>query len=53
MFYTHNDGAKLIRLQRERDNGIPGVDARTLLNEMKRIVADAEAEEASNGQAVG
>lgn len=39
--------------QRERDNGIPGVDARTLLNEMKRIVADAEAEEASNGQAVG
>ena len=39
--------------QRERENGIPGVDARTLLNEMKRIVADAEAEEASNGQAVG
>ena len=39
--------------QKERENGIPGVDARTLLNEMKRIVANAEAEEASNGQAVG
>jgi DNA-damage-inducible protein J len=39
--------------QREREKGISGVDARTLLNEMKRIVADAEAEEASNGQAVG
>ena len=27
--------------QRERENGIPGIDAETLLEELKKIIADA------------
>ncbi|SCW43939.1 DNA-damage-inducible protein J [Ruminococcaceae bacterium YRB3002] len=33
--------------KQEREQGIEGVDARSLLEEMKRIVADAEAKESS------
>ena len=42
-----------IRLSRlERENGIEGVDARDLLEEMKRIVAEAETKEVNTDSAV-
>ena len=40
--------------RQERENGIDGVDARKLLEEMKKIVADAETQEArAGGKAAG
>jgi DNA-damage-inducible protein J len=44
----------LIMSVKERENGIEGVDARKLLEEMKKIVAEAEAGEKKSGsKAVG
>ena len=37
----------------ERENGIEGIDARKLLEEMKKIVSDAEAQETKTDKAVG
>lgn len=39
----------LIMSVKERENGIEGVDARKLLEEMKKIVAEAEAGEKKSG----
>ena len=39
----------LIMSVKERENGIEGVDARKLLEEMKKIVAEAEAGEKKTG----
>ena len=39
----------LIMSVQERENGVEGVDARKLLEEMKKIVAEAEAKEKKSG----
>jgi len=39
--------------KQERENGIEGIDARKLLEEMKKIVSDAEAQETKTDKAVG
>lgn len=39
--------------KQERENGIEGIDARKLLEEMKKIVSDAEAQETKTDKAAG
>ena len=39
--------------KQERENGIEGIDARKLLEEMKKIVSDAEVQETKTDKAVG
>ena len=38
--------------KQERENGIEGIDARTLLEQMKKIVSDAEAKESDSSSKV-
>ncbi len=39
--------------KQERENGIEGIDARKLLEEMKKIVSDAEVQETKTDKVVG
>ena len=39
--------------KQERESGIEGIDARKLLEEMKKIVSDAEAQETKTDKAAG